>query len=92
MVRGSGVHSSERHVQLFQVASLELELARRMKEKQASLRRIQEIDSRLREIDHLLRKHHEALGLLPSEQGAGTGSGSAEAAESLGCDRHVLRY
>ena len=40
MMRGSGVHSSERHVRQFQVASLELERSRRMKERQANLRRI----------------------------------------------------
>ena len=88
MMRGSGVHSSERHVRLFQVASLELERSRRMKERQANLRRVQEIDSKLREIDNLLAKHNEALGLV-SAQGA-----EARPAEPIDprCDRHVLRY
>ena len=90
MVRGSGAHSSERHVRQFQVASLELERSRRMKERQANLRRIQEIDSRLREINDLICKHHESLGLLASGEGAG--SGPAHAAESMSRGQHVLRY
>ncbi len=62
-VRGTGIHSNERHVQQFKVASLELERLRRTRERQAALRRITDIDARLREIDELFRRHYEALGL-----------------------------
>jgi uncharacterized membrane protein YccC len=93
MVRGSGVHSSERHAHQFKVASLELERSRRMKERQANLRRIEEIDARLREINDQLQTRYGALGLQTSEQGAEkTGSGSARAAEPVGGVQHVLRY
>jgi len=93
MVRGSGVHSSERHVRQFKVASLELERSRRIKERQATLRRIQEIDSRLLEIDGLLARHHQALGLV-SVRGVEPEARSARAEQPIDPPRegHVLRY
>ncbi|MBI4577989.1 MAG: hypothetical protein HY722_17135 [Planctomycetes bacterium] len=62
-VRGTGVHSNERHVQQFQIASLELEKTRRTRERQAGLNRIASIDARLIEIDASIQTHQEALGV-----------------------------
>ena len=71
-VRGSGVHSNERHVHHFQIASLELERSRRARERQAAVSRIATLDARLLEIDALIRRHQEALG------GAGGGGGAGQ--------------
>jgi len=62
-IRGSGIHSNERHVHQFQIASLELEHSRRTRERQAAVNRINLLDTRLLEIDALIRKHQEALGV-----------------------------
>lgn len=62
-VRGSGIHSNERHVHQFQIASLELEHSRRIRERQAAVNRVNLLDTRLLEIDALIRKHQEALGV-----------------------------
>ncbi len=62
-VRGSGVHSNERHVRQFQIASLELERSRRARERQAAMARIHNIDARVLEIDTLIQRHQESLGV-----------------------------
>lgn len=62
-IKKSGSHSGDRHVHHFQVASLELERARRLRENEDALRRIQGNESRLVEIDALLQDHYRALGL-----------------------------
>jgi len=88
----SGTHSDERHVHQFQLASLELELTRRSREKQAALRRIADIDARLAEIDVLIRKHQEALGLT-SQNGTGEERPRARENENPASEkRRVLRY
>jgi len=70
-VRGCGVHSNERHVHQFQIAVLELEHSRRARERQAAANRIKMLDSRLLEIDVLIRLHQEALGVTSSGDPSG---------------------
>jgi exonuclease VII small subunit len=62
VVRGSGAHSKERHVKAFQIASLELERSRRMREFQAARDRMKSLTERLREVDALIAKIREQLG------------------------------
>ncbi len=62
VVRGSGVHAKDRHVKAFQVASLELERTRRMREYQAARDRMAALTERLREVDALLAKFRRDLG------------------------------
>lgn len=94
-ILGSGAHSNERHVHQFQLASLELERTRRGREKKAALRRIADIDARLAEIDVLIRRHQEALGVTC---GAGGDAPAAERAvpqnnaDTASEKRRVLRY
>lgn len=97
-LRGSGVHSNERHAHQFQIASLELERTRRMHERDTAQSRIKIIEARLDEIDAAIRKHHEAL------YGAGRGGPAAEPAveplhepaagprPAAGEKRRALRY
>ncbi|MBI5481156.1 MAG: hypothetical protein HY906_20025 [Deltaproteobacteria bacterium] len=90
-VLGCGVHSHERHVRQFQLGALELERTRRGREKQAALRRIKDIEARLVEVDALIRKHHEELGVTSAGAPAG-GQAPARAGEATGATRRVLRY
>ncbi|MBI5524882.1 MAG: hypothetical protein HY897_00965, partial [Deltaproteobacteria bacterium] len=46
----SGVHLNERHVHEFKLGALELERARRARERQSAIRRIKDIDARLAEV------------------------------------------
>lgn len=62
-IRGSGVHANERHVHQFQIASMELEKSRRLRERQAAMNRVSNIDARLIEIEALIQKHQAALGV-----------------------------
>lgn len=62
-IRGGGVHSNERHVRQFQIGSLELEKSRHARGRQAAMNRITTIDARLIEIDALIQKHQQALGV-----------------------------
>lgn len=62
-VRGSGVHSSERHVHQFQIASLELERTRRIQERDTTRRRLQSVEERIAGLDEQIRQHQEALGI-----------------------------
>jgi hypothetical protein len=61
--RNSGVHSNERHVHQFQIATLELERTRRGQEMKAALARIASLEARLAEIDGQIAQHQKALGL-----------------------------
>ena len=63
-VRGSGVHSKDRHVKAFQIASLELERTRKMRELQAARARMGALLERLREVDALIKKHYADLGVV----------------------------
>lgn len=87
-VRGSGVHSNERHVHQFQIASLELEKSRRARERQAAMNRINNIDARLVEIDALIQKHQQALGVTNGASGKPMLEPKAAANEK----RRMLRY
>ena len=62
-VLGCGVHSDERHVHLFQLATLELERTRRSRERATAIRRIRDIDQRLAEIEAIIGRHQAALGV-----------------------------
>jgi hypothetical protein len=62
VVRGSGANSKERHVKAFQIASLELERSRRMREYQAARDRMKSLTERLHEVDALIAKIREQLG------------------------------
>jgi len=65
--RNSGVHSNERHVHQFQIATLELERTRRAQEVKAAMARIASLEARLAEIDTLIAKHQKALGMITPE-------------------------
>ena len=70
-IRGSGVHSNERHVHQFQIASLELERTRRTQERKSMLDRLKSLEERLEGIDMEIRKHQEALGqVVPPPEGS----------------------
>lgn len=94
-ILGSGTHSNERHVHQFQLASLELERTRRTREKKAALQRIATIDLRLEEINELIRRHQDALGVTTGERtepekAAARNPGNP--AEAVPEKRRVLRY
>lgn len=92
-VFGSGAHSNERHVHMFQLAALELERTRRSREKQTALRRLGDLETRLGEIEALMVTRREALGLVSGDQpdterkAARNAGGKASAGP-----RRVLRY
>ncbi len=88
---GSGVHGNERHVHLFRMGALELEIARRTRERQAAIRRIKEADARLVEIDALIRKHQEPLGIVRADASAGD-EAPARAGNGASKTRRVVRY
>ena len=90
-VRGCGVHSNERHVHHFQMASLELERSRRTRERQAAVERIKTIDARLLEIDALIRKRLAALG-MSGDDGRAAGGPAPEASAAPSQRRRTLRY
>lgn len=73
-IKKSGSHSGDRHVHHFQVASLELERSRRIRENEDALKRIRTNEERLQEIEALLQGHYLALGLA-----SGTDDGEGEA-------------
>ena len=62
VVRGSGTNSKDRHVRAFQIASLELERTRRMREYQAARDRVKALTDRLHEVDALIAKIRAELG------------------------------
>jgi hypothetical protein len=71
VVRGTGVHSKDRHVKAFQIAALELERTRKTRELQAAHARIGTLVGRLSEIDALIARHNAALGvaaIVPDEE------------------------
>ncbi len=63
VVRGSGQHSKDRHVKAFQIASLELERTRRVREIQAARDRIASLGERLREVDEAIARYQAELRL-----------------------------
>lgn len=77
-LKKSGGASEDRHVRHFQVASLELERARRLKERHVTVSRLQSTDVRLREIDELLRGHYAALGLSAGGDAGAAGTPPAK--------------
>lgn len=89
---GSGAHSNERHVHQFQLASLELERTRRGRERTAALRRIAEVDARLAEIDAIILKHQEALGLTNGAHSTQIGTVARSASGAVPGKRRILRY
>lgn len=91
-VLGTGAHSNERHVHQFQLACLELERTRRAREKQAAFRRIMDIDARFVEIDDLIRKHQEALGLKNDEEPSQCHPAARNKGGAAPEKRRVLRY
>lgn len=92
-VFGSGAHSNERHVQQFQLAALELERTRRSREKEAALRRLADLEARLGEIEALMIKRREALGLVSGDQpDTERKAGRKERGEAPAEPRRVLRY
>ncbi len=84
-VQGSCSHSNERHVIQFQLAALELERTRRNREKDAALRRVRDIDRMLLEIEEIMRRNHEILGLSVPER-------ATPSAEEAPPRNRVLRY
>jgi hypothetical protein len=62
VVRGSGTNSKDRHVRAFQIASLELERTRRMREYQAARDRVKSLTERLQQVDALIAKIRAELG------------------------------
>jgi len=92
-VLGSGAHSNERHVHQFQLAALELEHTRRVRDKQAARRRLAEIEARLVEIAELMAKRREALGLVLEDQpDTERTTVRKESGETPPEARRVLRY
>jgi hypothetical protein len=67
-VRGSGVHSKDRHVKAFQIAALELERTRKMRELESTRLRMNGLVERLREVDTLIKKHQADLGVVSVEE------------------------
>jgi hypothetical protein len=75
-----------RYLQTFQLAVLELERARRQQERTAARQRLDDIETRLAEIEALLRAKQESLA-----RNAGV-DGGAPARESEDVRSRVLRY
>jgi hypothetical protein len=65
VLRGSGVHSKDRHVKAFQIAALELERTRKTRELQSTRERMNGLLERLREVDALIAGHQKDLGVAP---------------------------
>lgn len=65
--RCSGSHSKDRHVKAFQIAALELERTRKMREIEAARARTGSLLERLREIDALIARHQADLGVVSLE-------------------------
>lgn len=83
-LKKSGASGSGRHVRHFQVASLEIERTRRLKERRETVSRLEATDQRLREIEELLRGHHEALGFTTGDGAPGDGTTPAFGGTSRG--------
>jgi hypothetical protein len=92
-VFGSGVHSNERHVHMFQLAALELERTRRDREKQAALRRLADLETRLGEIEALMTSRRDALGLVSGDQpDTERKTAPKESGKTPAEARRILRY
>ena len=62
-VRSSGAHSRDRHVKAFQIASLELDRTRRMREWRTARDRMNDLGERVREVDALIATYRAQLGV-----------------------------
>lgn len=81
-IKKSGSHSGDRHVHHFQVASLELERSRRIRENEDALRRVRTNEERLQEIEALLQDHYRALGLASDSDAGEADAGTYDAPRS----------
>ncbi|HUU01259.1 MAG TPA: hypothetical protein VM425_07475 [Myxococcota bacterium] len=90
-VRGIGIHTKERHVQQFQIACLELERSRRVRERQAAMNRVKTLDARLLEIELLIRNLQEELGATSSDD-TSCGKPMHETRAAANEKRRTLRY
>ena len=84
--RCSGTHSKDRHVKAFQIAALELERTRKMREIEAARARIGSLLERLREIDALIARLQAELGV------AAVGSVEAPPPTPAARKRQTIRY
>jgi len=66
-VRSNGARAEARHARQFQIAFLELEHSRRVRDKQTAIDRIKALDSRLVEINVQIRKLQDTLGTPHSQ-------------------------
>ena len=87
-IRGSGAHSNEPHAHHFQIASLELEKSRHIRERASALRRVAAIDARIAEIEASVQKHNQALGVTDASRATPVPSSKVAASEK----RRTLRY
>lgn len=90
-VLGSGDGLNQRYVLQFRLGALELERTRRARERKAAIGRIKEIDARQGEIDGLMRKYRDTLGVTSTDASAG-GETPVSAGSEAGKTRRVLRY
>ncbi|MBI3071349.1 MAG: hypothetical protein HYY84_04395 [Deltaproteobacteria bacterium] len=88
-LRGSGAHGKDQHVFLFRLATLELERTRRLREREAAVKRMNAVDARLVEVERLIQNQQEALGVTRNRAQAGN---AARALATAGRARRVLRY
>ena len=91
-VRGGGVHSNERHMHQFKIASLELEKSRRGRERQAVMNRIKNVEARLLEIDALIRQNQQALNVTNGANDDPLPATKAGANAAANGKRRTLRY
>jgi len=68
-VRGSGAHSRDRHVKAFQIASLELDRTRRVREWRTARDRMLALQERVREVDEIIARYRAELGVAGPLQG-----------------------
>lgn len=89
---GSGTQSNDRHVRYFKLGSLELERARRIRERRAFAKRITEIDARLRGLDEEIRGCKAMLDNPDAEQARQIEGAGQEGEGGSSGRRFVLRY
>jgi hypothetical protein len=63
-IQGKRNDKGEAHVHQFHIACLELERTRRLKEKEAAMQRVENLDLRLAEIDADMVHHQESIALI----------------------------
>jgi hypothetical protein len=82
-IRGAGTLAKERHDRQFRIAWLEFERSRKLKERAFHLRKLKELDDRLREIEAECQKQAAAMQAE---------SPSAPQPAAATTTRRVLRY